>query len=252
MGLRFLTSVFTIALCICLLSPRSAIHAQEASFGFARLKYGDGNPNPRPNSLKPLREFIVGRTSLEINAAVPLVSIESPEIFNYPLLIWSGDREFSPLSENALNNLATYLRFGGFIFAEDVQGSPGLGFDLSFRREMEKMFPKNALQPLDKEHTVFRSFFLAGSVSGRLARADALEGLKIQQRTVLIYSMNDLQGAWSKDVYGNYEYDTKPLGDLQRLGAFRLGTNIVLYALCDDYKKDALHMNYILSRRKGP
>lgn len=225
---------------------------QESSFNFARLNYPGGNANPRPNSLKPLREFIVGRTSLEINAAVPSVSVESQDIFNYPFLIWSGDREFPPLSERAIDNLSAYLHFGGFIFAEDVQGSPGLGFDLSFRTEIEKIIPKERLQPLDKEHTVFRSFFLASSVSGRLARSNVLEGLKIQQRTVLVYSMNDLQGAWSKDVYGNYEYDTKPQGDLQRQGAFRLGTNIVLYALCDDYKKDALHMNYILSRRRGP
>ena len=40
-------------------------------------------------------------------------------------------------------------------------------------------------------------------------------------------------------------------GDGQREGAMRLGVNLVLYALCLDYKDDQVHSPFIMRRRAG-
>ena len=68
-------------------------------------------------------------------------------------------------------------------------------------------------------------------------------------RTVVIYSQNDLGGAWARDAMGNWEYEVYPGGETQRTMAFRLGINIILYALTGDYKQDQVHLPFILRRQ---
>ena len=41
-----------------------------------------------------------------------------------------------------------------------------------------------------------------------------------------------------------------PGGDTQREEAFRLGVNLVMYALCLDYKTEQAHIDYILRTRR--
>jgi len=162
-----------------------------------------------------------------------------------------GNQQFDPFTTQEIKNLRRYLRFGGFLLVDDSQGSAGFGFDKSFQREMKNIFPNNPLKTLKKDHTVFRSFYLLEQASGRVSTSSALKGVQIQGRTVLIYSQNDLFGALSRDPFGNWEFEISTGGYLRRKHSFRLGVNIVMYALCDDYKRDALHVEYILKRRRG-
>ena len=75
-----------------------------------------------------------------------------------------------------------------------------------------------------------------------------LEGLVLKGRTVLLYSTNDLGGAWSRNKLGHWNYEM--IGGMrnQRKSSIRLGVNIVLYALTLDYKKDLVHLPIILER----
>ena len=43
-----------------------------------------------------------------------------------------------------------------------------------------------------------------------------------------------------------------PGGDEQREEAFRFGVNLVMYALCLDYKTEQAHIDYILRTRRLP
>jgi hypothetical protein len=43
-----------------------------------------------------------------------------------------------------------------------------------------------------------------------------------------------------------------PGGEDQREEAFRLGINLVMYALCLDYKTEQAHIDYILRTRRLP
>ena len=69
-------------------------------------------------------------------------------------------------------------------------------------------------------------------------------------RAVIAYSQNDLGGAWQRDDMGNFEFVCEPGGERQREMAFRLGVNLVMYALCLDYKSDQVHVPFIMRRRR--
>src|SRR3569623_2052354 len=63
---------------------------------------------------------------------------------------------------------------------------------------------------------------------------------------VVVYSQIDLDGAWARDGFGHWEHEGIPGGDAQREDAFRFGVNLVMYALCLDYKTEQAHIDYIL------
>jgi len=65
----------------------------------------------------------------------------------------------------------------------------------------------------------------------------------------VIYSQNDLSGAWARDRYGKWINDCVPGGEIQRKDAFKLGINIIVYSLTADYKKDVIHHPFIKRRR---
>ena len=76
-----------------------------------------------------------------------------------------------------------------------------------------------------------------------------LEAQVLDGRLAVVYSQNDLGGAWARAELGDWEYDCTPGGEPQRETAFRLGVNLAMYALCTDYKDDAVHLPFILRRR---
>ena len=56
----------------------------------------------------------------------------------------------------------------------------------------------------------------------------------------------------SRVGFGRWEHDVIPGGDDQREEAFRLGINLVMYALCLDYKTEQAHIDYMLRTRRLP
>ena len=77
-----------------------------------------------------------------------------------------------------------------------------------------------------------------------------MEGVIRDDRLVCAYVANDLGGAWARDDFGNYDFPCEPGGEQQRELAFRLGVNLVMYALCLDYKSDQVHVPFIMRRRR--
>ena len=65
-----------------------------------------------------------------------------------------------------------------------------------------------------------------------------------------VFCANDLGGAWDGDPLGGYTYPCTPGGERQRELSFRMGVNLVLYALTGNYKKDQVHIPFILKRRQ--
>ena len=49
---------------------------------------------------------------------------------------------------------------------------------------------------------------------------------------------------------GTWEFEPAPGGSRQREMATRLALNLVMYALCLDYKDDAVHLPVIMNRRR--
>ena len=132
---------------------------------------------------------------------------------------------------------------------DSADGSDGGGFDASARRELAALLPGSPVLRIAREHVLYKSFYLLDHQGGRLLVKPWLEGQVVDGRLAVVYSQNDLGGAWARGALGDWEYECTPGGEAQRETAFRLGVNAAMYALCTDYKDDAVHLPFILKRR---
>ena len=223
-----------------------------SKFRIAQLIVAGGNWNPRPNALKRLQWQIDLKTSID-TARDPLqVRPDSEKLHHSPFLYLAGDRGFSALPMREIERLRRFVTFGGFLFLDNAEGRVGGPFEDSARKLVADLFPapQAGLEPLSADHVIYKSFFLIDSPAGRVAASPRLEAVFHDKRATVVYSANDLGGAWDRDDFGNWAHQCYPGGEAQREMAFRLGINLAMYALCLDYKTDQVHVPFILKRRR--
>lgn len=213
-------------------------------FKFSQLKY-EGRWDPYPETWQDILEFLVTTTSIKPLRERKIVALEDEELFSCPYLFILGTEKFPALSEKDCLVIRRYISNGGMIFAEDSSGIKGSEFDSSFRKEIAKVFPESKLKKLDMGHPLYRAYYLLRKTGGRRLTNNYLEGIDIAGRTGLIYSQNDLIGAWAKDRLGNYLWQCIPAGETQRFEAQKLTLNLIMYFVTGTYKSDAIHKPYI-------
>lgn len=232
-----------------LLGGRALAFGEKSRFIPAVARHG-GRWDARLSGLRRIAWELQRRTSVEVVPDARPLPLSSPDLFEYPFLYLGSDGPLPALTPAEVENLRRYLTFGGFLLADANDGSDGSGFDTSLRRELARVLPSSPLQPLPAEHVVFKSFFLLDSAPGRLLNKPHLSAALLGKRAAVIYSQNDLAGAWSRSELGDYEFDVTPGGEPQRELAIRVGINLCMYALCLDYKDDAVHLPLILNKRR--
>lgn len=216
----------------------------------AQVRHG-GTWNPRPTAALALAEEVRYRTSIDVQLKRAHVALSSPDLFKYPLLLLQSADALPRLGRTESDNLKKFLELGGFVLADNVgKTTPSESFDRSFRAELKRLFPSRALERIPAEHVIYRSFYRVDYPAGRILDTPHLEGLSVDGRYAVVYSRNDLSGAWARDEFGGWQYDVIPGGEDQREIAFRLGINLAMYALCLDYKDDHVHLEYLLRRRR--
>lgn len=218
-------------------------------FFFSQIKYRGGDWDPNPDYAEAITEELELRTSIDGMKERRVTTLADPDLFYYPFLYMAGKYDFDPFTSQERETLRRFLTYGGFLLAEDTVGAKGFGFDQAFRREMKQIFPKEELKKLSNDHSVYQSFYIIGSIAGRLKVNPYLEGITLDQWTPVIYSQNDLSGAWERDPSGKWAHECVPGGDFQRASAFKLGINIIVYSLTSDYKKDVIHHPFIKRRQ---
>lgn len=215
------------------------------TFTLAQLKYTGGQWDPRPLATVSLMQEVRLRTSVETRDERRTLTLHDPALFSHPFLYMTGEHSFEPFADEALDILRRYLKFGGSLLIDDARGNKGRDFDASVRREVARLFPQRPLKILPPDHTVFRSFYLIRTIGGVRLVNPYLEGVHIDNRTPLLYCQNGLGAAWERDYLGNWVSSCRPGGEAQRLAAFKLGVNCVLYALTVNYKQDLIHTPFI-------
>jgi hypothetical protein len=226
-----------------------------SKFRFGQLALGTGNSwNPRPSALRRVAWEIEKRTSIDVDLEPVVVTPTADTLHETPFLCLAGDRGFDLPSSTGIEALRRFLTFGGFLLVDNSEGSTDGAFDSSLRKLVAAIFPPSdnakGLEIVPADHVVYKSFYLLDKPLGRLAIAPAMEGVMRDDRLVLAYVANDLGGAWARDDFGNYDFPCEPGGDRQRELAFRMGVNLVMYALCLDYKSDQVHVPFIMKRRR--
>ncbi|MFT3706650.1 MAG: DUF4159 domain-containing protein [Archangium sp.] len=215
----------------------------------AVIKHG-GRWDVRSSGLRRLAWELQRRTSVEVLLEARPLTLDSPKLFEHPFLYLSSDAELPAFTNLEIENLRRYLTFGGFVFADANDGSDGAGFDASLRRELARVLPQSPLTALPATHVIFKSFFMLDGAPGRFLNKPGLEACLVNKRACVVYSQNDVMGALNRDDSGTWEFDPSPGGERQRELAMRVAVNVAMYALCLDYKDDAVHLPVIMKRRQ--
>ena len=240
---------------LALTGRRASAIGPGAKFKFGQLQLGAGTSwNPRPNALRRIGWEIEKRTSIDVELEPALVTPTSDSLHETPFLYLAGEREIELPSAAGIEGLRRFLTFGGFLLIDSAEGTTDGAFDGSVRKLMNAVLPtvgtQKGLEIVPSDHVVYKSFYLLDKPLGRLAIQPAMEGVVRDGRLVAAYIANDLGGAWSRDDFGNYDFRCEPGGERQRELAFRMGVNLVMYALCLDYKADQVHVPFIMKRRR--
>lgn len=190
----------------------------------ATLKYGGGgdwyaNPTSVPRLLERVRE----RTTIDIDPHPDIVDAGSPRIYDYAILFVTGHGNISFTPAQRVN-LRNYLDSGGFLHVDD-----NYGLDVFWRREVKKLFPGRPLVELPFSHPIYHCFynFPHGLPKIHEHHGGPPHGYAIihNGRVEMFYSYNtDLSDGWeAPDVHK----DPAAI----RAQAFKMGINIVVYAL---------------------
>ncbi len=235
-----------------LAARRAGAIGERARFRFGDLRLADAGDNPRPTSLRRLAWEVDKRTSIDIEIEAKPVRLTDRNLHDTPFLVLVGDREFPLPSGDELDTLRAFLTFGGFLLIDSAEGRLEGAFDRSVRKLVSALFPSPApgLEIIPSDHVPYKSFYLIDRPRGRVAVSPVLEGVTHDDRLAIVYTQNDLAGAWSRDNFGNWEFRCEPDGERQRERTFRLGINLVMYSLCLEYKSDQVHVPFIMRRRR--
>jgi len=189
-----------------------------------RLHYdggGDwyGNPSSLPNLLTAIRE----QTAFRVADREVTVTLDSPALWDVPYLYMNGHGNVH-FSDHELVVLRQYLEQGGFLHADD-----NYGMDVSFRREIARVFPDHPLVDVPLDHPIYRIVhaFPRGLPKVHEHDGKPAEGLGVflGDRLVVFYSyQSDLGDGWEDP---EVHEDPPEI----REAALRMGVNLFTYAL---------------------
>ena len=202
---------------------------------------------PRPSARRRIAWEARKRTSIETRLRPTATRLDDPALIDSPLLYLAGDEAFDEPSEAEVRGLRRFLTAGGMVIIDDAEPARP-GFDASIRALLRRAFPARPLRPIPSEDTVFRTFYLLDEPAGRVRHSGALEGIEWDGRWAVVYNRNDMGGAWARDNLGTWQHAVEG-GAARREMAIRLGVNLIMYALCLDYKDDQVHAPFIMRRR---
>jgi hypothetical protein len=150
-----------------------------------------------------------------------VVRLGSEEIYNFPLLIMTGEGDFQLLAEER-DKLRRFIERGGFLLAS--AGCSSKEWNSSFRREMALIFKEQRLEPLPQSHLVFHTAYDIDVLQAKKGTPQPLEGVHFGNRLGVLYSqdgLNDTSHAQGCCCCGGNEITN----------AEQINVNILLYTL---------------------
>ncbi|NTV04569.1 DUF4159 domain-containing protein, partial [bacterium] len=201
-----------------IVSLAAATPSAAAPVTIARLQYAGGDWYCDPSSLPNWLGEFAARTGVETAGAPATVTMDSEDLYRYPLLYLVGHGGIA-LDDREVRELRRYLDAGGFLYAND-----NYGLDPAFRALMARVFPESPLRPLGSEHPIYHCFYdLPGLPKIHEHDGAPAQGFGIERdgRLVVYYS-------WSSDIGDGLE-DATVHGDPPeaREAAARMAVNIL-------------------------
>jgi Domain of unknown function (DUF4159)/Aerotolerance regulator N-terminal len=213
--------------------------------------------------LTGLSKILNARTAVEPGEPMG-VDPGRDELVFFPLIYWPVLPNAEPLPDRVLAKIDAYMKQGGLIIF-DTKNDPTSAANFSFagNTPLGQLLGKLDLPPLQRlpdGHVLTKAFYLLQSFPGRWDNGDpwveaqaepgesARRGVKSDGVSSIIVTSNDLAAAWALDDSDRPMFATVPGGEEQRELSYRVGVNIVMYALTGNYKADQVHVPAILER----
>lgn len=117
------------------------------------------------------------------------VKLASSELFEFPLVIMTGEGAFS-LPDAERRNLRSFVERGGLLLASAGCSSPE--WDRSFRAEMAAIFPDHPLGAVKMDHPIFHTVYDIAQLKAKHGAPRPLEAVSIGNRIGVIYSQDGL------------------------------------------------------------
>jgi hypothetical protein len=224
--------------------PRQSTKASKSAVpgrgevAIANLRH-PGGCNAAPRALATLLETAGSELKIRTPAEGPTINITDDALWNYHLVFMQGRTAFR-LTDAERRRLRQYVERGGVIFANSICASDA--FTESFRREMAAIFPDHPLEgipPTDAMLTPgYGGFDLStvtrhdpekatGAGPMKVAErkvAPTLEGVKLADRWVVVFSPYDISCALEK-------HNSLECRGYTRQDAARIALNVLLYSL---------------------
>ncbi len=229
------------------LAPGARAIGPGSLVGIGHLKHG-GDWNHRPEALRRVLWETGRRTSIDVARDATVVSLKDDALFGQPLLVLTGTEPMPAFSDEERAALLRHLRFGGLLWVDAP--STGAPFLRQCLGELDAMLGDGEVQPLPRDHVMFKSFFLLDKVVGRTADDTSLRGATLQGRTSVLVTACDVLGALERDRFGTWRFECMPGGESQRERAMRFAVNVMMYATCLDYKTDQVHIPFIMKKKR--
>jgi len=216
--------------------------------------------------LEGLSSVLSKRTAVEPAAPVGL-DVANHELVFFPLIYWPVPREPRRLSDETLARVDAYMKQGGMILFDTRDQNRKTFDDLGIdgadgRTGLAALIGRldlPRLEPVPNDHVLTKSFYLLDNFPGRwnggalwveagTGADDPGSAVRADGVSSIIITSNDFAGAWARDENGRPLLPVVPGGDVQREMAYRVGVNIVMYALTGNYKADQVHLPALLER----
>ena len=194
------------------------------SFSVARIHYGGGGDwYSDPSSIPNLLTYLEKNTPVSTSNKDTHIRLTDKEVYQYPYLYLTGHGNIR-FTENEVISLRSVLMNNGFLHADD-----NYGMDVSFRRELKRVFPNKELVTLPNDHPIFHSYF---SFPNGLPKVHEHDGnppqalaLFEKDRMIVLYTYeSDLGDGWED---ASVHEDPWPI----REAALQMGVNIIYFSL---------------------
>lgn len=131
-------------------------------------------------------------TGIPVNRRFKSVKLDSPELFEFPFIMMTGEKKFA-LTQTERENLKKYLDRGGFLLAS--AGCSSKEWDESFRRELNSLFDEeeSRLQPIEMDHALWKTVFDIEKIDLKNPAGDVrMAGLERNGKLVVVFSPEGL------------------------------------------------------------